>query len=333
MLDTPPQTAARDHVDAGAGAVPEIAHARGGGDELAVVSDDVVALDIGEVLCGKESLRRGDTRGLLLASGQIAVGREVAQDPGRRQLNTESIGAPVVEGCEEHRRTELPFVELVGSLLVVAVEADLEAWKDLLGDTSVHVMGPLGPRCRVLGHLGSRRRIGELGEARIGHKLLARGREVACVAGMEGGSSRRLPDYIHAGAALPLTPKGGVGVEPEPDVEGDGGDDPPFVLEIDTACIAKLPHAVEDTDKLVGGLDTSDGEQYQGRGLPAGLLGGKERASTERVLRNDGVAPVGLQAGRKAAAVHTLGDAIEEKISEWVGAKAQAAVAGVGCHL
>src|SRR5262249_58825241 len=109
-----------DHVDARAGAVPEIAHARGGGNELAVVSDDVIALDIGEVLCGKEGLRRGDTRGLLLASGQIAVGREVTQNPCRRQLNTERIRAPVVEGCEEHGRAELPLVELVSSLLVVA---------------------------------------------------------------------------------------------------------------------------------------------------------------------------------------------------------------------
>jgi len=35
--------------------------------------------------------------------------------------------------------------------------------------------------------------------------------------------------------------------------------------------------------------------------LHAGLLGGEERASAERVLRGDGIAPVGLQASREAA--------------------------------
>jgi hypothetical protein len=82
-----------------------------------VVGHDVVVLDVPVVLRGKEGLRRRDAFRLLLAGGQVSVGREVTQDQRRRQLDAERVGALVVEGREEDRRAELALVELVGRLL------------------------------------------------------------------------------------------------------------------------------------------------------------------------------------------------------------------------
>src|SRR5216683_2604779 len=73
-----------------------------------------------------------------------------AEDVRRAELDPVIVAPLVVERGVEDGCAELTVVEQVLGLLVVGVEAHLEAREDLLGDPRVEVVGALGPGDRVL---------------------------------------------------------------------------------------------------------------------------------------------------------------------------------------
>src|ERR1700737_3448014 len=96
-------------------------------------------------------------------ASETAAGQEIKAEAGvcRRQevggargRRDQLVVIGVVEGGVEDGGPELPVVEEVLGLLVVDVEADLEAREDLLDDPRVEVVRPLGPDDGVLGDLG-----------------------------------------------------------------------------------------------------------------------------------------------------------------------------------
>src|SRR5207248_158254 len=120
------------------------------------------------------------------------------------ELDAPRITLGVIEGREDHRRAELPFVEQVLLDLVISVEAKLKAAVETLFDASVEIMLTFGLD-RVVGlNLGLLGRPVVQGDRGRRDQLLRRRGEIARIAEMEGGQRGRVPDEIDARAELPL---------------------------------------------------------------------------------------------------------------------------------
>src|SRR5258708_37433256 len=154
--DGAPQAAAGEEVQAEARVRrrQEVRGPRGGGDELVVIGVNEVVVGGGEVVRPEEGLSGLAALAPLLGRGQVTVGGEAAEDVRRAELDPVIVAPLVVERGVEDGCPELTVVEQVLGLLVVGVEAHLEAREDLLGDPRVEVVAALGPGDRVLGSLG-----------------------------------------------------------------------------------------------------------------------------------------------------------------------------------
>src|ERR1700716_1645733 len=80
----------------------------------------------------------------------------------------------------------------------------------------------------------SRLRLADEGETRGGGGEEGGGGEVAGVARMHRGGRGRHPDHVEPGAGLPLGPEAVEVVEAQAAVDGDGREDLPRILSVDT---------------------------------------------------------------------------------------------------
>ena len=157
----------------------------------------------------EQELVRYHVGGDLLGPGEVSVSAEIAVGVGRFEFEPDILAAVVIEAVQHIGRAELAVVEQVAGLLVVTVDADLEARDrvDLLDDADVEHVGAFRQHRTVERHLGSLRVCGNGGgrnQREIGRRRnhLLRRREVSRIAGVEGGAVVRLPGQAEARAQL-----------------------------------------------------------------------------------------------------------------------------------
>ena len=158
------QSRADQHVGAHAVAVPAVGDAAGGGHLLLVIEVDVVVGDVGEIVRVKAELARDDVLADGALEGEVAVGLEVPAAVVAGELHAVHLAVAVVEGREDDGRAELPLVDEIGRLLVVAVDAGGERLAEGLLDAEVVVVGALGLDDVVGEVRGRGGGVGELGQ-------------------------------------------------------------------------------------------------------------------------------------------------------------------------
>ncbi len=172
-----------------------------------MIGVDVVAGDVGEIVRAEQELVGDDVGRDLPGERDVGIGIEAAIVVSGGELHAHVVGFFVVERGEHIRRAELSVVEQVLGDLVIGVDADLEVWSHLLHHANVEHVRSLRQHRIVL--VDRRLLGGAVHQREIGRRRqhLRRRREVARVAGVEGGAVERL-----VGDADPRRELVGVGV-------------------------------------------------------------------------------------------------------------------------
>ena len=138
--------------------------------------------DVGQVIGREVELARDNLRALCGLEREAPICGQLPT--GVVELEFGAVLGPqcIVEGCQDDRRAELPFVDQIARALVVRVDASRPTLPQRLIDTDVEVVRPLR-RGRVgLRHLGRRGGVGKLGHRLVAHQFERRRREISRVA-------------------------------------------------------------------------------------------------------------------------------------------------------
>ena len=321
------QPAAIDHRPGERRVAPAIGCASRRGPELAVVGVDVVVGDVGQFIGIEQILVRYDVGPDLVPPGDVAVGAEVSVGVGRLQLDADIFALVVVERRQHIGSAELSVIEQVARGLVVGVDADREAGKDLLFDADIEHVGSLrqyravGVDGRLLRGALYQRQIGGGGE----HQR--RRREVSRIAGVESGVLERLVGQADARAEL-------VGgdilihlIETQAGIQRQLVGDLPFVLNVGAEQPSQFRARIGDAERRIVGIAVAIDRQNDRGIVDIGLFAGDRETSAQCMRIVQLVRPVSLDSLRNAAPIDIRSHPVEHQIADRVGHEVDAAVA------
>ena len=281
-----------------------------------------MGLDVGEIVGIEVELARRHILALGLGVGEVGVGEPRSLGVAGIGLDAVDLATTIIERRQDDRRAELPLVDELVRAAVIGIDADGGAGiAKLLLDAGVEIILPLGERRRIGQPRGSRGAgIVELDDARRRHELEWRGREIACIAGVNCRRRRRLPHDVGARAELMLRAIALIVIEPPADVERERGQQLPLILDIDALRRLGLRAVVGDIDRLIIEVTELVDDREDGRRGPAGAAVMLEQAAEpDRVRVRQPVGAVDLAAERHVFLEGILRLAVEQQLAEHIG--------------